>query len=563
MWIRIRIAGFSDEATHRASRNFKHLRKPCVRGPLDRIASLLQKAAWDKEDGMRVIGTALGAILALTAAPAAAQIEQAEVSGGSVSGEVVDGLSIFKGIPFAAPPTGDLRWKAPLPVVPWFGVKQTTEFADACMQDFDMLRTMGSQRPMSEDCLYLDVWTPAQSPDEKRPVIVWIYGGGFTGGATSIGLYDGANFARKGVVFVSLSYRLGSLGFLATPGLSAESGQGSGNYAMLDMVQGLEWVRDNITHFGGDPEQVTIMGHSAGSMAASVLNASPLAQGLIDGVIAESGVNFGPVQVEPIAAGGPFVLSVAEQRGADWLLGLGAQTPDEARGIPAAMLLAAQSESGAPPWRPVVDGHVLTGDQWQLWQEGNFNDVPLLVGTTSNEWGASRDNSGDDFVASVQSGYGAHADRILAAYPHATEAERAQSSRWLANESGMESGAFLNAKAQQAHGERPAYYYWFNNAEGGSGHGSEVALVFGNEDMRPGRTPWDDRTRALSEQMQSYWVNFASTGNPNGDGLDQWPAFDPDSSSVMALGLETKVIDVPGRERLEALADYFAWRRVN
>jgi len=510
---------------------------------------------------MRALCTLVAGLLLCASTAVAAQVQQAQVTGGTVAGEVANGLSMFKGIPFAAPPVGELRWKAPQPVVAWDGVRQATQFGAACMQEEGMARQMGTTAPLSEDCLFADVWTPARSATEKLPVIVWIHGGGYTAGAPSVGLYDGANFAREGVVFVSLAYRLGAFGFLASPELSAESGEGSGSYGMLDMIAGLQWVRDNVARFGGDPSRVTVMGHSAGSSAVSILAASPLAKGLFAGVIAESGANFAPPQDEPFAAGGLSTLAAAERGGQNWLASLGADTLAEARALPATAVEAGARQPGAPSWRPAVDGHVLPGDQVRLWQAGTFNDVPLLVGTTSNEWGASARGQAEDFARQVRSSYGEFADRVLAAYPHATPEEAAQSARWLGNESGMEVGAYSWARLQAAHSQQPVWYYWFNNAPEGSGHGSEVALVFGNEDTRPGREPWSEHNRALSRQLQSYWVNFAKSGNPNGPGVPEWPRFTPDQPSVLALGLETKVIEVPNRARLDVIDQYLNWRR--
>jgi para-nitrobenzyl esterase len=256
-------------------------------------------------------------------APANAAIEQAKTSAGTVEGQVVDGIGEFKGIPFAAPPVGNLRWKAPQPAIPWTGVRRTVAFGPACMQG-PILAEMGSNAPKSEDCLYLDVWTPAGAPNDKLPVIAWIYGGGFNSGATSVPMYDGANFAKSGVVFVSLSYRVGPFGFLASPALSKESGHGSGNYGLLDLVAGLKWVQDNIARFGGDPAKVTVMGHSAGSIAVSELVASPLAKGLFRAAIAESGANFAPAG--DFAGTNERTLAEAEKSGQAWLDGLGAHT---------------------------------------------------------------------------------------------------------------------------------------------------------------------------------------------------------------------------------------------
>jgi para-nitrobenzyl esterase len=510
---------------------------------------------------MKAIWAALA--LALAAAPAAAEIRQADVTGGLVEGEVADGLSQFKGIPFAAPPTGDLRWKAPQPVVPWLGVRRATTFGPACMQGETLARQMGTTAPISEDCLYLDVWTPAAAADARLPVIVWIYGGGFNAGATSVPLYDGANFARQGVVFVSLSYRLGPFGFLATPELSAESGAGSGNYGLLDLIAGLQWVRDNVAKFGGDPGNVTILGHSAGSMAVSNLLAAPAARGLFAKAIAESGASFAPPQSEAWVGGTTSTLAFAERNGSAWLESLCAHSLAGARALPAAALEQRQRATGAPGFRPVMDGHVVPGDQFALWQEHRFADVPLLVGATSAEWGA-RPTTAKEFVERLRRDYGERSPALLAVYPHASDAEASTSATLLGTDSFVWN-AYTWAALQAGQGTSPTWAYRFHRPTAqnplGSPHGSEVALVFGNEDKRPGRPGWSDADRALSRELQGYWVNFARTGNPNGAGLPAWPEFAEGEPTVMQLGTETGPIALPGSERLAALDGYFAWRR--
>ncbi|MFC1495718.1 carboxylesterase family protein, partial [Thermodesulfobacteriota bacterium] len=216
-----------------------------------------------------------------------------EVTGGTIEGVEQDGILTYKGIPFAAPPVGDLRWKEPAPVEPWTGVKKADVFCNACMQASG---AMGNTAPVSEDCLYLNVWTPAKKVNEKLPVIYWVHGGGYSGGSTSTPMYDGTGFAKKGVVFVSVAYRLGPFGFLAHPELSSESGHGSGTYGMLDMIEGLKWVRENVAEFGGDPSNVTVFGHSAGGAAVSLLAATPLTKGLFNRAICMSGGSFTPLQ---------------------------------------------------------------------------------------------------------------------------------------------------------------------------------------------------------------------------------------------------------------------------
>ncbi|HEY6817561.1 MAG TPA: carboxylesterase family protein [Croceibacterium sp.] len=510
---------------------------------------------------MKALWAALA--LALAAAPAAAEIRQADVTGGTVEGEVADGLSQFKGIPFAAPPVDDLRWQAPQPVVPWLGTRQANAFGPACMQGETLARQMGTTAPISEDCLYLDIWTPAAAADAKLPVVVWIYGGGFNAGATSVPLYDGANFARQGVVFVSLAYRLGPFGFLATPELSAESGMGSGNWGLLDLVAGLAWVRANVAQFGGDPGNVTILGHSAGSMAVSNLVASPLARGLFDKAIAESGATFAPPQGAAWAGGNISTLAYAETNGQAWLESLGARTLEQARALPAQALDEAQRAPGAPAFRPVMDGVVVPGDQYALWGEHRFADVPLLVGATSAEWGA-QPTTATDFEERVRRDYGERAPALLAVYPHASDAEASTSATLLGTDSFVWN-AYTWARLQAEKGTVPVFAYRFHRPTAqnplGSPHGSEVALVFGNEDKRPSRPGWSEADRALSRQLQGYWVNFARTGDPNGPGLPAWPAFAAGRATVMQLGAETGPIALPGSDRLAALDGYFAWRR--
>jgi para-nitrobenzyl esterase len=509
---------------------------------------------------------ALGSALALLTSPAHAAISRAETTAGVVQGEVVGGVGEFKGIPFAAPPVGNLRWKAPQPVQPWQGVRKTIAFGPACMQGAQLLKQMGSTQPTSEDCLFIDVWTPANAPADKLPVIAWIYGGGFNSGATSVPMYDGTNFAKQGVVFVSISYRVGPFGFLATPQLSAESGHGSGNYGLLDMIAGLRWVRDNIAQFGGDPAKVTIMGHSAGSMAVSELVASPLTRGLFRGAIAESGADFAPPG--EFAGTTMATLPQAEANGAKWLAGLGAHSLAEARAIPAAKLEAAQHDQGAPRFFPPLDGYVLAAPEYALWQRHAYNDVPVLIGTTSDEaavFGGRRTVTPAEFEKQVRVGYGAHADAILAAYSHTTDAQATRASKDLASDTMFHWNMFTWAALQAQNGKAPAYAYWFHRPTAadpdGSGHGSEVPLVFANEDHRAGRPAWTDKDKALSKELQGYWVNFAKSGDPNGAGLPRWPKFQPGKATAMELGKDNKPIAVPVEGRLKVLGDYYAWRR--
>lgn len=514
---------------------------------------------------MRAAIMLMGAPL-LAGAPAQAQIASAQVTGGAVSGEVGGDLSIFRGIPFAAPPVGPLRWKAPQPVAPWQGTRRADQFGPACMQEARLAGQMGQTGPISEDCLYLNVWTPARAAREKRPVIVWIYGGGFNAGMTSIPLYDGANFARKGVVFVSIAYRVGPFGFLAHPALSAESGKGSGNYGMLDQIAGLQWVKANIAQFGGDPDRVTLLGHSAGAYAVSILSASPLARGLFHGVIAQSGANFPPAQ-QGTAVGGSNLqtLADAEKKGVTLFGKLGAANPAAARALPAAQVEAAADAPGAPRFWPSIDGHVLPGDQVRLWQAGRFNDTPLLVGSNSDEAAnmGARQVEPATFTAETRRDYGAGAEALLGAYSHATPDEAARASKQLRRDTSFGWPAYRWAGLQSARGKGKAWVYYFDRPTAqnpdGSPHGAEVALVFSNPDQRPGRLPWGEAERAISDRMQHYWVNFATTGDPNGAGLPAWPAFDMATQRVMLLGAKTEPVPIPNADKLRALDSYYDW----
>ena len=307
----------------------------------------------------------------------AAFAETVKVEGGLLQGTVEDGLRVYRGIPFAAPPIGDLRWRPPQPASKWDGVRAANKFGRACIQTNAAIADLPAP---SEDCLYLNIWTPART-GEKLPVLVWIHGGGFVAGAPAEKLYHGEWLAKKGVVFVSVAYRLGVFGFLMHPELSAESPHHvSGNYGILDMIAGLQWVQKNIAAFGGDPKKVTIQGESAGAGAVSILCASPLTKGLFRGAIAESGGTFGPVRADASFGEGEPLAS-AEKKAAEWLASVGVANIVELRKIPAEKLQTMIPHQFGFA-RPNVDGWVVAGDQYKLYESGRYNDVPVLTGTT-------------------------------------------------------------------------------------------------------------------------------------------------------------------------------------
>ena len=504
---------------------------------------------------MRSIALILLSLLPLKAA--IADITQVKVTGGAVVGTAENGIAIFKGIPFAAPPVGDLRWKAPAPVKSWSGLRKADAFADACMQ---APHSQGNTAPVSEDCLYLNVWTPARSAGEKLPVIVWIHGGGFVGGSTSISMYDGAGYARKGVVLVSLAYRLGPYGFMAHPELSRESGHGSGTYGIQDLIAGLKWVRANIAALGGDPHNVTIFGHSAGSAAVSFLSASPLSKGLFQRVIAMSGSSFAPLVSSERGGFGMSIptLETAEATGSAFLAKLGVKGIAEARKLSADTIQSATG--GGMAFRPVADGYVLSSDMRTLYRQGRFNDTPVLLGHTSDEtlaFGGSHPVTPADFEKQLQEQFGAQAPAVLSVYPHATDADAVKAARHVRNDTSFGWNMWTWAREQSEHGKGKVFSYYYDNhgpqAEG-SGHGSDVPFHFQTLAVR--RTPGKEDL-ALSEMISSYDVNFAKTGDPNGKGLPPWPAFTDKNPQVMVFDAAPGARPYPLLEKVKVLDTYF------
>ena len=508
-------------------------------------------------------------LMSVLAPSAFSQIQTAKVTGGEVQGVVTDGISIFKGIPFAAPPVGGLRWKAPAPVPAWTGIKKADAFGPACMQPAN---SMGNTAPVSEDCLYLNVWTPAKKAGEKIPVIVWIYGGGFSGGSTSTPMYDGMGFAKKGVVLVSVAYRVGPFGFLAHPELSRESGRGSGNYGLEDMIAGLQWVKKNIAQFGGDPANVTIFGHSAGGMAVNMLAASPVARGLFHRVICMSGGSFAPLQTSEqggIGLGIP-ALKLAESTGEAFLQKLGAADIRAARALSAEEIqksVGGGMGGGGLRFRPVADGYIIPSDLYSIYQARRFNDTPILVGHTSDELGSfggrGKSITASQFENQIRSQYGPHADAILSVYPHSTDAEAAKSSREISRESMFSWSTWTWARLQSRLGKGKAFVYYYDyhapNVDG-SGHGSDVPYAFQTLSGGRGGAPKPEDLK-LSDIISSYWVNFAKSGDPNGPGLPRWPPFTENDPKAIVFDADSGARPLPNLDKLKAFDSYISWRR--
>jgi para-nitrobenzyl esterase len=482
------------------------------------------------------------------------RVEQGQLSG--TTGKSPE-VRVYKGIPYAAPPVGDLRWKPPQPAASWQGVREAKEYGNACWQTPYPANSFYQAKlpPLSEDCLTLNIWTAAKSAKEKLPVMVWIHGGGFTRGSGRSPGYDGENFARKGVVLVTINYRLGIFGFLAHPALTAESEHhASGNYAILDQIAALQWVKKNIAAFGGDPGNVTIFGESAGSWAVNVLMASPLAKGLFHRVIGESGGQFSPMKT----------LADAEKAGDRFASSLGA-TADvlkTLRAKPAEELLKA---GDAPTASPDVDGWVLPQETNAIFAEGKQNDVPLIVGFNADEGTTLAPQLAQTTAASfnsrIQQTYGNSAGEFLKVYPGGSDGEAVTSSYSAYRDQvfgwQMRTWARLATKT----GHHPAYLYYFSHRPPGpqnerlrAFHAAELPYVFGNF-FWP--FPWEDADRKLSDVISSYWVNFAKTGDPNGAGLAKWPAYNPETDQALEFGDQIGVRSQVNKAGLDFFDGYY------
>lgn len=507
-----------------------------------------------------ILGAILSSILFLTISCSEKDPSQVEVEEGVLQGEIENGLAVFKGIPFAAPPVGELRWRAPQPAEKWDGIKQVTEFAPSPYQPGN------PPSGKSEDCLYLNVWTPAKSTAEKLPVTVWIYGGGFSFGTTADPITPGAHLAKKGVVVVSIAYRVGQLGFMAHPDLSAENPDHvSGNYGLLDQIAGLKWVKKNIEAFGGDPDKVTIFGESAGGISVSMLCASPLAKGLFHRAISQSGGSFGPTRATTYPGENMKTLQQAEAAGMSYAQSTGAVSLAELRALAADSLPMGMDMGGA--W-PIIDGYVLPDDQYKLYEEGNYNHVPVLIGYNSDEGlSFTRERSPEEFKANVQKRYGKFADTLMSVYPIA-ENSIPKSARDLNRDAAFGWHTWTWATLQSQTGNAKVYLYYFDQHPEfpenspryghGSPHGQDIVYMFETlDDQNPDVTPSD---RKLSETMSTYWTNFAKYGDPNGEGVPEWPAFSNANPKVMYLKTNPHIGPVPSEKSLKVLNTYYKWR---
>ena len=486
--------------------------------------------------------------------------QQATTESGTISGVTTSGTTVYKGVPFAAPPVGALRWRPPIQAAPWTGTRKADAFRPACMQ---VGVSMPGEAPpeVSEDCLYLNIWTSARNLNGHLPVIVWIYGGGFINGSASMPLYWGDRLAVKGVIVVTISYRLGPLGFLALPELTRESPHhSSGNYGLMDQIAALEWIQRNIAAFGGDPRNVTVAGQSSGAMSVSILMASPLTKGLFHRAIGESGGLFEPVQLAP-----KYLLANAERDGEKFAASLGATSLQQLRQLPASQL----SGNAGGIVHPVVEPYVLPLSPYEAFASGRQNDVPLLLGSNAEEARSLVDVthvSAASFDKDLEQSFGALPPPLVSAYPHATDQEAKQARLGLERDLRFGWDMWAWARLHAGTGHSSVFYYSFTQQppfppgsvyQGwGASHFAELWYVFDHLGQEPWR--WSAADRKVAEEISSYWINFAKSGDPNGPGLPHWPAFTNTDAKTLYLGTPVVVGGVPNIETLRVFDSVYS-----
>ena len=486
-----------------------------------------------------------------------AELDIIKVEGGKISGDLNRDqyVHVFRGIPFAAPPVDDLRWQAPQPIKPWKGVKECKAFGPSPMQASPVPFSMWSEEflipkePISEDCLYLNVWTAAKTANEKRPVLVWIYGGGFVSGGSAVPIYDGEAMAKKGIVFVSINYRVGPFGFFAHPELTKESGKNaSGNYALMDQIAALQWIKKNITAFGGNPNNVTIAGQSAGSFSVNCLVASPLGKNLFQKAIGQSGASFTDDYPS---------LEKGEQEGLKIAKSLKAESIADLRKVPAEEIMKkAQGLRGA-----IIDGYVLPQSIADIFAAKKENKVALLTGWNEDEGLLfAPPKNAEGFKKEINDRYGSDAKTLLQFFPANTDAEAASSQLKLSRDQIFGTQNYIWANIQSDHGSKVFVYRFTRKVPGtgeyakyGAFHTGEVPYAYNN--LKFVNRPWEAVDHELANIISSYWANFAKSGNPNGTGLPEWPGYNTKEKKIMLLGVKTESIKLPDAASLDFLVE--------
>ncbi len=476
-----------------------------------------------------------------------------KTTNGILEGVDESGVRTFKGVPFAQPPIGDLRWKEPQPLKNWQGVRKADKFGPRAMQRAVFSDMNFRSNGVSEDCLYLNIWTPAKSANDRLPVLVYFYGGGFIAGDGSEFRYDGESMARKGIVTITVNYRLTVFGFFAHPELTKESPHhASGNYGLLDQAAALNWVQKNITAFGGDPKKITIAGESAGSFSVSAQMASPLSKNIIAGAIGESGSLLGKQST--------VSLSDAEQAGVQFAKNLGAESLASLRAMPASQLLEATAKPGNSRFPVDVDGYFLPQSPVKIFAAGEQAHVPLLAGWNSEEGNfraiiGKDDPKEENYILAVKKMYSENADEILKVYSASNGESVEEVATDLASDRFIGFSTWKWSDMQSATGGKPVYRYKYarprpamrsdtgdisGSASNGASHSAEIEYALGN--LPTNRVyDWQPADYKVSEIMQSYFANFIKTGNPNGLGVPEWPAVKSGSpAQLMHIDADTK-----------------------
>ena len=486
------------------------------------------------------------------------------VETGDVEGVLEGGLAVYKAIPYAAPPVGNLRWKAPQPAKAWEGVRKCDTFGPLPPQPTRPGRTADM---MSEDCLYLGIATPAKSANDKLPVMVWIHGGGFQTEHYGGDLWS--LLAQRGVVIVSVEYRTGALGFMVHPELAKENQDGhAGNYGILDQIYALQWVQRNIENFGGDPSKVTIFGESAGAISCSILCASPLAKGLFHGCISQSGGSFAPWSDAPRSIGLDASQKGAEQQGLAFQKHLKKKSLKELRAMDAMALC--DGNVGFSGFWPCVDGYVICDDQYRLYERGEYNDVPVIVMTNSDEGALFTPPTvkAEDYQKNAARMFGDMVEEALKVYPGNTDEEAWHGNGDAFRDLGFAWPSYAWVKLQSQTGKSPAYAAYLdqpskmsfsqNPLRRGVAHADDIMYLNGMFLNQPDKFPAE---AAVSEMMQQYWVNFAKTGNPNGKGLPYWPSFDESQPTTMQFRNGASLIMRPNREQIDFIDRFMKAKR--
>ena len=473
---------------------------------------------------------------------------QIKIKNGSIEGfqDANAGLDKFFGIPFAQPPVGELRWKAPQPLKNWQGVKETKKFGPMPVQA-NVFGDMVFRAPkQSEDCLYLNVWAPTGKEDQKLPVLVYFYGGGYVAGDGSEPRYDGSSLAKKGIVVVTVNYRLNIFGFFAYPELSAEApSHASGNYGLLDQNMALKWVKQNISAFGGDPSRVTIGGESAGSISVSAQMASPLSKDLIAGAMGESGA-----AIKPTLA--PVPLAEAEKAGQEFAEKAGYYSLKELRALSTDELFDVYKKSGRFGFPLVIDGYFLPKSLPEIFRDGKQAKVPLLLGWNSAESGGEgfMENlpySKENYLTKVKEVYPKDFEKVLNLYPASSEKEIEISATALASDRFIVYSTWKWFDLQRKNTEAPVYRYLFSRIRpalkdgkqtNGARHATEIEYFLGNLDRNKVYN-WSSEDYKTSEMIQEYLANFIKTGNPNSKNLTDWPAVNPQETSTKVMVLDS------------------------